>query len=64
VLGLRLAGGAMVPPTGFAPAGALSLVRAARDTTRSPFPGVPGLRLSAQQIVAEPAISRDDGHGH
>jgi cyclic beta-1,2-glucan synthetase len=63
VLGLRLADGAMVPPTGLAPAGELSLIRAARDTTLSPLPGVSGLRLAAQHIVAEPAISRLDGHG-
>jgi cyclic beta-1,2-glucan synthetase len=63
VLGLRLADGAMVPPTGLASAGELSLIRAARDTTLSPLPGVSGLRLPAQHIVAEPAKSQVDGHG-
>jgi cyclic beta-1,2-glucan synthetase len=62
VLGLRLAGGAIVPATGFAPVGELSLVRATRDTTRSPLPSVPSLRRFAQEIVAEPALSRVDEH--
>jgi cyclic beta-1,2-glucan synthetase len=62
VLGLRLAGGAIVPATGFAPVGELSLVRATRDTTLSPLPSVPSLRRFAQEIVAEQALSRVDEH--
>ena len=60
VLGLRLAGGAIVPSSRLVPAGELNLIRVVRDTSLSPIPGVPGLRLPPQQIQAEPAISRDD----
>src|SRR4029077_17667887 len=38
VLGVRLGGGAMVPPPEWTPAGELALVRATRDLTVSPFP--------------------------
>jgi cyclic beta-1,2-glucan synthetase len=58
VLGLRLAGGEMVPPTEFAPAGELSLARVSRDVTGSPFPGPPGLRPPGQEITAEEAVQR------
>jgi cyclic beta-1,2-glucan synthetase len=53
VLGLRLGGGAMVPPTEWTPAGDLTLVRASRDLTASPFPAPAALRPPAQQIDAE-----------
>jgi cyclic beta-1,2-glucan synthetase len=62
VLGVRLTGGAMVAPTGLAPAGELRLIRAVRDTTLSPLAGIPALRLPAQLIGAEGSISRNDGH--
>ena len=60
VLGVRLTAGAMVAAVPACSAGELKLIRVVRDTSLSPLPGVPGLRLPAQQIEAEPAISRDD----
>jgi cyclic beta-1,2-glucan synthetase len=53
VLGMRLAGGELVPPADHAPAGDLSLTRITRDLTRSPLLGPAGLRPPAQQIAAE-----------
>jgi cyclic beta-1,2-glucan synthetase len=53
VLGVRLAGGELVPPADLAPAGDLSLTRIARDLTRSPLLGPAGLRPPAQQIAAQ-----------
>ena len=56
VLGLRLAGGRMVPPGDFAPAGELGLIRVSRDTTGSPLEGPAILRSPAQLIEAEPSV--------
>jgi cyclic beta-1,2-glucan synthetase len=56
VLGLSLVRGEMVPPSDFAPAGELFLVRVSRDTTRSPLEGPPELRPPAQLITTEHAI--------
>jgi cyclic beta-1,2-glucan synthetase len=53
VLGVRLGGGAMVPPPEWTPAGELALIRASRDLTVSPFPAPAALRPPAQQIDAE-----------
>jgi cyclic beta-1,2-glucan synthetase len=58
VLGLRLAGGAMVPPADLAPAGELFLVRVTRETSKSPLQGPSGLRPPAQQIATEQPIPR------
>jgi cyclic beta-1,2-glucan synthetase len=52
VLGLRLVGGELVPPSSPMSAGELSLIRIARDTARSPFPG-PAVLRPAQVIATE-----------
>jgi cyclic beta-1,2-glucan synthetase len=53
VLGLRLVGGAMVPPADPGPAGDLGAVRVSRDLAASPLPGPAGLRPPAQDVANE-----------
>ena len=52
VLGLRLVDGELVAPAETAPEGELSLVRVARDTTRSPLQDPAGWRPPPQEIAA------------
>jgi cyclic beta-1,2-glucan synthetase len=53
VLGLRLVGGEMVPPTDLMPAGELTLVRVSRDPARSSLQSPEEPRSPAQQIAIE-----------
>jgi cyclic beta-1,2-glucan synthetase len=53
VLGFRLEGGQVIPPSDLATGNHPAVIRVARDVSQSPFPGPAVLRPAAQRVDAE-----------